>query len=183
MAKINPKKFKFKEKNDKKILWGIFILVFLLFSINFFLLFSFVEKDKKVEEIKTTDVYLVQNIINSCSKGNLFKNADCVNEEVLKFYKYNFSNKENELNLNSLIAYGGTCEGWSNLFCSLGGKLGYYNTLVEFKTRETDEYKLYHQFCVWSSDEGYVILDEGMIFKAKFNSSSIDDIGDFYGSR
>ena len=158
---------------EQRILTISLIVVILLFILTLALLINVTVKEIQENQI---DVYLPHQISSLCSSGDIFKDSKCVQAIVSSFYKYNISNVGKELSYYELREQGSTCEGWSKFFCSIGENLGYYSTILEFKTREHEKYVIYHQVCVWSNQEGYVIFDAKSLFENYFLVANIEEI-------
>ena len=98
----------------------------------------------------------MEEIISSCQNLNLKDSGKCVIDITDNFYKYNLENVGKNLNFNELKEQGGVCSNWSEYYSELGNKLG-FNTRNIIIPLSND---LYHAFSVWSSDNGYCVLDQ-----------------------
>jgi hypothetical protein len=145
-----------ERENNRIVL--VVLLVLLTFFLTFFIFswFDILEKEKN----QISAIY--------CPQGDIFETADCINEYVLTFYKYNISNYNKNLTFSELKKQGGVCTHWAEFYCSIGNSSGYYTQIITFKTEERGRYWIYHDVCIWSNSQGYILFDGGNLNKEKF---------------
>lgn len=128
------------------------------------------------QEIKQIDISFPQQMVTACSKEDIFEDAYCFNNLIKTFYKYNASNIGKDLDFEELKEQGGVCNQWSDFYCSVGDKLGYYTSTPSFETEKMEKYLISHQICIWSNFEGYVIFDGETLVETHFNTNSTEII-------
>jgi hypothetical protein len=172
---MNYKKVKIK-KEENFIYIKMLIVTLVLIGLFLLIYVPKVIVNLNEREQEQININSLNQIIYACSTGDIFENAKCVNSYTSLFYKYNSSNLGEELSFSELKELGGVCEQWSNYFCSICDKLGYYTSLPSFKTTETKGYIINHQICVCSNNLGYVIFDAESIFEGHFNQTSVGEV-------
>jgi hypothetical protein len=93
-----------------------------------------------------------------CSKSDLIKTVDCLNEEFNSFYIYNNSNTQKILTFSEFKDQGGVCTHASIWYGKQLKKMGYEITPVVTNRRE----KTAHGFLVVSSKESYCVIDQNL---------------------
>jgi hypothetical protein len=100
----------------------------------------------------------VEDIVNSCLNMSLEDSSKCVLDITKGFYKYNIDNVSRDLTFNELKEEGGVCSSWSDYYSEIGSQLGFKTKNVIIPTSQSEN--IYHEFSVWSSKEGYCVLDQ-----------------------
>lgn len=149
-------------KKQKLIILRRILFLSLCLSLLIFMLM--LQGIKKIEQGQISPYSIL-----ICNEDDIFLDAHCINEYVKSFYKYNISNSGKDLSFEELKEVGGVCSHWSEYFCSVGNSLGYYTSTPDFKTRIEGDYLIYHQVCIWSNSQGYIILDGPNLYEGKFS--------------
>lgn len=139
---------------------------------------------KKMQKVESEIQEGVIGIAEACKNKSMFESANCVIESIKQFFYYNLSNRHEDLSFEELKSQGGVCAHYSKLYCEIGNLLGYNTkevTIHSYSHNVTEEYikngerynktieqKVNHRFCVWSSKEGYAILDQRAQFNFKY---------------
>lgn len=113
--------------------------------------------------VNETEIRDLDDIKESCSGLNIFESSNCVLKTTKNFYKYNLDNIGKTLDFQTLKEEGGVCSSWSDYYDDLGDEFGFNTKNVLIKTSEN-----YHEFNVWSNEEGYCIMDQTKSFCVKF---------------
>lgn len=105
----------------------------------------------------------LEEIKESCSGLDIFESSSCVLDLTRGFYKYNLDNLGKSLDFETLQYEGGVCSSWSDYYKDIGDDFGFNTKNVLIKTSEN-----YHEYNVWSNEEGYCIMDQTKSFCVKF---------------
>ena len=105
----------------------------------------------------------LEEIKESCSGLDIFESSSCVLDLTRDFYKYNLDNLGKSLDFETLQYEGGVCSSWSDYYKDIGDYFGFNTKNVLIKTSEN-----YHEYNVWSNEEGYCIMDQTKSFCVKF---------------
>jgi hypothetical protein len=97
-----------------------------------------------------------EEIISACDDKDLENASFCVVDITKTFFKYNLDNLDKDLDFQTLKQEGGVCENWSKYYSELGEELGFRTRSVVVSTSQNTA----HAFSLWSSEEGYCILDQ-----------------------
>ena len=144
-------------KEDKsKIAWKNFSFILLgtiigmIFTAGLFFISDYSNK------IPLLQVNFDEN--NDCNKLNLVDTANCLRNQINKFYKYNITNIEKELTLEEFKNEGGVCSHATDWFKEKVETLGFNFKDIKI---ETDR-KYGHELGIMSNEEGYCVLDQDM---------------------
>jgi len=98
----------------------------------------------------------IMDVSNACLDMDILDASECATEITSRFYKYNEDNLGKELDFQTLKEEGGVCSSWSDYYGEVGENLGYNtrNVLIHISGN------LYHEFNVWSNEDGYCVLDQ-----------------------
>ena len=172
-----------KKNRNKKIerryqtLTGIqFALFCILLCLSGILIGILLDKNLEMDfsETKVEDVYF-DKIIVDCNNLDIFEAAECVTDK-LKDFEYNISNQGKDLNFTEFKKIGGVCSHFSKVYIQIGKELGFYTTKVIIKTDElelnNETYNIQHSFTIWSSEKGYILLDNTNSFAFEFEDNT-----------
>lgn len=103
---------------------------------------------------------------SKCSNLSLQDTADCLKNQLEKFYNYNISNIGKELTLKELKKQGGVCSHYADW---------YYNNINGFYKKEVTVLignGFAHKFTIMSSEDGYCILDQMNVECTEFENKN-----------
>lgn len=99
---------------------------------------------------------LTSEVKDNCDNISLFLTADCLNNQVKSFFKYNITNINKEMNLSELKELGGVCWHYSQYYYDNINSNKFYKKMISM---DIDE-KSAHMVTLISDETGYCILDQ-----------------------
>jgi hypothetical protein len=151
------------------VLIGILILIEILLAFQIIIKIQnrqdYFGSQAKVEyHSEVSETGNITQLIKDCSRKSVIEASECARKHISSFYYYNISNVGREMSFDEIRAMGAVCSQYAQLYCSMGEKIGFHTELVSIKTSEDSNssgfIQYMHQFCIWSSEEAYVILDQ-----------------------
>lgn len=124
-----------------------------------FLIFSTIVLGMALEYARENHVFekdVIAITSGNCSSGEIKADANCLREELSKFYRYNASNTGTKYDLDILKREGGVCSHYSRWYSIEGNKAGYYTREVVMDMNKD----FAHMVTIMSNAKGYCILDQ-----------------------
>lgn len=115
----------------------------------------------------------LSKVESNCSNLSLFETSNCLRDELSKWYFYNLSNMNKELNISELKESGGTCVHFSEWFESNYINLGFNAKTIDISGQDTGHEVIIAWTKNLSDGKGsYCIADQTQI--ACFNLGGIN---------
>ena len=137
--------------NKINLIFGVMCIILLVTEIFFIIS---VPKVQKIEIVSSFN-FSEEEIINSCNLS-IEKASKCIIEKIKPYFVYNETDDRIKLTFNQLMARGGDCKDWSELYVRIGNELGFYSKIVTMKVND----KTNHAVAMFSNDKSYCILSQ-----------------------
>lgn len=96
------------------------------------------------------------NVKNNCNNLSLDMTANCLNNQLKLFFKYNITNLDREMNLSELKELGGVCWHYSQFYYDNIDTTRFFREKIIMDTSNEST----HQITIISDKTGYCILDQ-----------------------
>lgn len=95
-----------------------------------------------------------------CYSESLYKAGKCLNNYIVRTYKFNPTDDKVTLTPQELREYGGDCYDYTKFYQTQLDAMGFKTKQIKFPSRNYNGTQVYHVFLLAYSEDGYVILDQ-----------------------
>lgn len=126
---------------------------------------------------------VIDDLFNVNCSGDLLTSSNCLQNQIRSIYKYNISNVGKNLSFSELVASGGVCQHYAELYSSMAKKLGFYsiNPIMQVYVNKNNS-PVRHEIAIISDYEGFCVFSNDNVVgcqKLEVNFSDIKNMSDY----